>query len=336
LVVTTPEPRAGESVSFHNTVADQALAQLIKACDVGDIASNPANVIEVQGKRIALFNVGGTFHALDNACPHRGGQLGKGSLDGNVVTCPSHHWKFDVTTGVCVSQWGVKAKSYSVSIQGGAVMLALVSDAVAHSEGTDGRRYLVRFGTHGYMGWFVGREPVDCGFRERVVVRTSRGLEAGEILNPEWQATPGADDGAIAGELLRRMTEEDKLQEQASREGEARAFDACRQLLAERKMPVELIDVEQLLDGENIIFHFLGDPPSEMADLTQELAGQYDARVEFRQFMERVEAGCGPGCGTDEAPGCGSCGDEDGCSSCGEDGGCAIAKPPRKQKSERT
>ena len=325
MVVTTSEFQTEESVSVHNIVADQALEQLIKACDVGDMASNSASVIEVQGKRIALFNVGGTFHALDNACPHRGGQLGKGSLDGNVVTCPSHHWKFDVTTGECVSQRGVKAKSYSVSIQDNAVMLALVSDAVAFLEGTDSRRYLVRFGTLGYLSWFVSREPVDYSHRERVVVRTSRGLEAGEILNPQWEATAGADDGAPAGKLLRRMTEEDKLQERASREGEARAFDACQQLLAERKMPVELIDVEQLLDGENIIFHFLGDPPSEMADLTQELAKQYDARVEFRQFIERVEAGCGPGCGTDDAAGCGTGGEEGGCGSCGAGGGCGTA-----------
>lgn len=132
------------------------------------------------------------------------------------------------------------------------------------------------------------------------------------------------------------MTPEDELQERALREGEPRAFNACQQLLAERHMPVELIDVEQLLDGENIVFHFLGEPPPEMADLTQELADQYDARVEFRQFMERMEAGCGPGCGTDEAPGCGTGGEEGGCSSCGEDGGCAIAKLPRKRKGERS
>ncbi len=336
MVVTTSELQAEESVSFHNTVADQALAQLIKVCDVGDIASNSASVIEVQGKRIALFNVGGSFHALDNTCPHRGGQLASGTLDGNVVTCPVHHWKFDVTSGVCVSGRGVKAKSYSVSIQGNAVMVALVSEAVAQSESQNERRYLVRFGVMGHLGRFVAPDPVDYSLRERVVVRTSRGMEAGEIMVSERQATPGADDGAPAGELLRRMTEEDKLQERASREGEARAFDACRQLLAERKMPVELIDVEQLLDGENVIFHFLGDLPPEMADLTQELADQYDARVEFRQFMERTEAGCGPGCGTDQAPGCGTGGEEGGCSSCGEDGGCAIAKLPRNRKSELT
>ena len=125
--------------------------QLVKACAVGDIASDSATLIELRGKQIALFNVGGSFHAIDNACPHRGGQLASGTLDGNVVTCPFHHWKFDVTSGVCVSRRGVKAKSYSVSIQGNAVMLALVSEAVAQSDGQNGHRYLVRFGMMGHL-----------------------------------------------------------------------------------------------------------------------------------------------------------------------------------------
>ena len=48
---------------------------------------------------MALFNVGGTFYALDNACTHRGGPLGAGRLDGTIVTCPWHANRFDVTTG---------------------------------------------------------------------------------------------------------------------------------------------------------------------------------------------------------------------------------------------
>src|SRR5438067_13599639 len=48
---------------------------------------------------IALFNVDGKFYALDGICPHQGGPLGKGSLNGCVVTCPWHGFQFDVTTG---------------------------------------------------------------------------------------------------------------------------------------------------------------------------------------------------------------------------------------------
>jgi nitrite reductase (NADH) small subunit len=54
----------------------------------------------VVGERIvALYNVEGTFYALDGVCPHQGGPLGKGALTGCVVTCPWHGWQFDVSTG---------------------------------------------------------------------------------------------------------------------------------------------------------------------------------------------------------------------------------------------
>lgn len=54
----------------------------------------------VAGDRIvALFNVDGELHALDGVCPHQGGPLGKGNLQGHVVTCPWHGWQFDVRNG---------------------------------------------------------------------------------------------------------------------------------------------------------------------------------------------------------------------------------------------
>jgi nitrite reductase/ring-hydroxylating ferredoxin subunit len=61
----------------------------------------PGSAIErVAGDRVvALFNVAGHVHALDGVCPHQGGPLGQGALDGGVITCPWHGWQFDVCTG---------------------------------------------------------------------------------------------------------------------------------------------------------------------------------------------------------------------------------------------
>jgi nitrite reductase (NADH) small subunit len=54
----------------------------------------------VAGDRIvALFNVDGEFHALDGVCPHQGGPLAEGDLQGCIVTCPWHGWQFDVRNG---------------------------------------------------------------------------------------------------------------------------------------------------------------------------------------------------------------------------------------------
>ena len=56
-------------------------------------------MVDVDGKEIALFNVGGSFHAIDNACTHVGGPLCEGEISGSEVICPWHGGMFDVTTG---------------------------------------------------------------------------------------------------------------------------------------------------------------------------------------------------------------------------------------------
>lgn len=61
----------------------------------------PGSALErvAAGRMIAIFNVDGTFYGLDGVCPHQGGPLGKGCLQGATVTCPWHGWQFDVRTG---------------------------------------------------------------------------------------------------------------------------------------------------------------------------------------------------------------------------------------------
>jgi nitrite reductase/ring-hydroxylating ferredoxin subunit len=69
-------------------------------------------------RELALFNVSGSYYALDNTCPHRGGPLGEGFLDGKVVTCPWHGWSYDVTNGVCPVNPNIAVRSYPVKIEG--------------------------------------------------------------------------------------------------------------------------------------------------------------------------------------------------------------------------
>jgi 3-phenylpropionate/trans-cinnamate dioxygenase ferredoxin subunit len=71
----------------------------IRAASADDVAPGNAKLVEIDGKSIALFNIGGTYYALDNACTHQGGPLSEGTLQGKEVTCPWHGAVFDVTTG---------------------------------------------------------------------------------------------------------------------------------------------------------------------------------------------------------------------------------------------
>jgi nitrite reductase (NADH) small subunit len=93
--------------------------------EAADFGAGECRVVEADGKALALFNVAGTFYALDNACAHRGGPLGEGDLDGTVVVCPWHAWRWDVRTGANVNNPAVKMTSFPVLVDRGRVFVEL-------------------------------------------------------------------------------------------------------------------------------------------------------------------------------------------------------------------
>jgi nitrite reductase/ring-hydroxylating ferredoxin subunit len=75
----------------------------------------------------ALANVDGTFHAIDNNCPHNGGPLGKGRLVGRELECPWHQWRWDVTTGrACWPSTDWRVLRVPVRVVGDEVQLPLL------------------------------------------------------------------------------------------------------------------------------------------------------------------------------------------------------------------
>ena len=75
------------------------MADYVKVAQANEIEPNYGKLVEVQGKKFALFNVDGKFYAIDNTCTHRGGPLSEGDLRGDEVTCPWHGAKFKVSSG---------------------------------------------------------------------------------------------------------------------------------------------------------------------------------------------------------------------------------------------
>jgi nitrite reductase/ring-hydroxylating ferredoxin subunit len=90
----------------------------VRAGSTTDVPPGEGRVIEAGGRTLALFNVSGSFYALDNACSHRGGPLGEGDLDGTVVVCPWHAWRWDVTSGANMNNPAVKMACFPVSLEG--------------------------------------------------------------------------------------------------------------------------------------------------------------------------------------------------------------------------
>ncbi len=69
--------------------------------------------------------------ALNNACPHEGGPLGEGSLDGNTITCPLHSYKFDCGKGVCLTESRYKAQTFETKIEDGKIFVRMAAASAA-------------------------------------------------------------------------------------------------------------------------------------------------------------------------------------------------------------
>ena len=99
------------------------MSEIQEVCSVDDIPEGGSKVVDLSGKEVALFNINGEIHVINNSCPHRQGPLGEGELQGNVVTCPFHRWQFDVTTGQSVFPPGQQVACYKVEVRGDKVFV---------------------------------------------------------------------------------------------------------------------------------------------------------------------------------------------------------------------
>ena len=185
--------------------------------------------------------------------------------------------------------------------------------------------HLIRVGAMGLVGRFAAVDAVRYPRHSRVIVRTRRGLELGQVLSPPDDRDVNGDDGRTFpdGDLLRGVTVEDDLLQARLESHRHEAYEACVKLLNEHKLPAVLVDVEHLFDGQGLFFYFVGDVPAEVETLTARLAETYETKVQFRKFSETLIEGCGPGCGTEEAKGQGGC---DACTSCAVASACGTRR----------
>lgn len=100
----------------------------VDVANTQDLKPGQSLCIELEGGQpIALFNVDGEIYALDNTCPHAGGPLGEGPLEGDIVSCPWHGWKFNVRTGNRlknpIEEWRIA--SYPTIVRDNIIQVAL-------------------------------------------------------------------------------------------------------------------------------------------------------------------------------------------------------------------
>jgi NAD(P)H-dependent nitrite reductase small subunit len=97
------------------------MTDFVTVAKTEDIPPGEGRTVVAAGRSIAIFNVDGTFRAVDNTCVHRGGPLGEGTLEDNLVTCPLHGWQYDLETGQNPHNPAAKVATYDVKVEDGEV-----------------------------------------------------------------------------------------------------------------------------------------------------------------------------------------------------------------------
>ena len=95
----------------------------VRVASVTDVPPGTGRTVTVGARAVALFNVDGTFYAIDGTCLHRGGPVGDGDLEDRVVTCPWHGWQYDVTTGEHTFDRSIGLRRYTVRVEGDDVLI---------------------------------------------------------------------------------------------------------------------------------------------------------------------------------------------------------------------
>jgi len=125
----------------------------------------------------------------------------------------------------------------------------------------------------------------------KVVARTRRGLESGEVLCEATEDVVAEMSSPAHGEILREMSSED-ANELAHIQGQAgNEFEVCQQYVSKLELDMELVDLEHVFGGERIVIYYLAENRIDFRELVRQLAGEFQTRIEMRQISTREEAG---------------------------------------------
>jgi nitrite reductase/ring-hydroxylating ferredoxin subunit len=99
------------------------MAEFVKVATLKELPPGSAKAVEAGGKTVALYNLNGSVFATANTCPHRGGPLGEGELDGQVITCPWHGFQYDVKNGTCLTNAALSVPCHPVRLDGESILV---------------------------------------------------------------------------------------------------------------------------------------------------------------------------------------------------------------------
>ena len=151
-------------------------------------------------------------------------------------------------------------------------------------------RYVLRYGSTRALGIFNARGSDRYGRGMKVVARTQRGLEAGDVLCEATDDVARSLSNAPGGAILRELSADDANELVHIHSKERNEFEICRQHVLRLNLPMELVDVEHLFGGERVVVYYLSEDRVDFRDLVKQLASEFQTRIEMRQIGVRDEA----------------------------------------------
>lgn len=151
-------------------------------------------------------------------------------------------------------------------------------------------RYIVRHGVMRNLGVFSPRGRDLYARGDQVIARTSRGLEAGEVLCEATDESVQQLNDPKQGQILRTLSDDDTRELRKLFEQERREHEACRLEIQRLGLEMQLVDVEHLYGGERVVIYYLAESRIDFRELVKTLAAEFQTRIEMRQIGVRDEA----------------------------------------------
>jgi len=151
-------------------------------------------------------------------------------------------------------------------------------------------KYVVRHGVMRTLGVFATSRGETCSRGLRVIIRTNRGLEAGEVLCEATDHSVEQIKDPTHGQIIREMTSEDEFELGKMHEQEKQEYSVCEEKIAELGLEMQMVDLEHIFGGERIVVYYLAENRVDFRELVKRLASEFQTRIEMRQIGVRDEA----------------------------------------------
>lgn len=151
-------------------------------------------------------------------------------------------------------------------------------------------KYVCRFGIMRSLGVFAAKNDQPYLRGQQVVIRTNRGLEVGEVLVEATENVLKQMNDPMYGHLLRKLSTEDQDDFQRIQQQQRDRMVRCKEIIADLKLDMKTIDVEQLFGGEKMVVYYVADERVDFRELVKKFAAEFKTKIEMRQIGVRDEA----------------------------------------------